>query len=336
MRRGAGSLGVVLVLATSLQWVARPVPSGAQESDAAPLLDKIAGAEGATYHARQLVVLFGEERSAAVVDVRSTPDATFVRAESGSDVTRLWRRAERGIVDVPAEAIEDRAAPTIPLVTPRILSKYDVSVGAGESMLGVTVVPLTLVRRSDDALVERLWVEERSGVVYRRELYGADGDLVAMSTVFEMRWGEDAMIEPFDRASRAPLRVGAGDASPAPRMLANGYRFVAASSFRSGDQNVAHWVYTDGLHALSVFRLPGRLRPPEGFERLEAQDLWRGPGPGTWAWESGGQTFMLVAEEPGLDPAHLTAPFPAGSASVWARLGSLWSRGFRAVGNLFS
>lgn len=336
-KRGALCAAFVL-LATSVLGAWGPVPAAAQESDAAPLLDRVAGAEGATYHARQIVVLFGEERAAAVVDVRSTPEATFVRAESGPDVTRLWRRAQRGIVEAPAEAIEDRAAPDLPLDTQRILNKYEVTVGPSESMLGVTVVPLTLVRRADDALVERLWVHELSGVVYRRELYGDDGDLVGMSAVFDMRWGEDAMVEPFDRASRTPLRVDVADATEAPPRLPGGYGFIGASTLRAKGYDVTHWIYTDGFHALSVFRLEGHLRPPAGFNRRPAGErgVWQGPGPGTWAWEGGGSAFMLVAEEPRLDPAQMTAAFPAGGTPVWARLGSLWARGFRAVWGLLS
>jgi hypothetical protein len=44
---------------------------------------------------------------------------------------------------------------------------------------------------------------------------------------------------------------------------------------------------------------------------------------------------MLVAEEPALVAAELLDPFPRGGPSLGARLGSVWSRMFRAVGGLF-
>jgi hypothetical protein len=43
-----------------------------------------------------------------------------------------------------------------------------------------------------------------------------------------------------------------------------------------------------------------------------------------------------VAEEPALDPVELTEVFPKGGPSVWARMGSVSSRAFRALVSLFS
>jgi hypothetical protein len=97
-------------------------------------------------------------------------------------------------------------------------------------------------------------------------------------------------------------------------------------------------VYTDGLHALSVFRAAGGLRVPHGFVRSDVGGAraWAGPGPGTWAWEGAGSSWVVVAEEPDLDPAQLLSRFPHGSPSVWARMGRLWSKVFAVIDGLFS
>jgi hypothetical protein len=97
-------------------------------------------------------------------------------------------------------------------------------------------------------------------------------------------------------------------------------------------------VYSDGLHALSVFRTKGNLRSPKGFEAsdVDGARVWTGPGPGTWAWEGKGNSYMVVAEEPALDPAQMLEDFPKGGPSFWARLGSVWSRLFSGISHLFS
>lgn len=316
-----------------------PAPALAQTDpvDAAGYLERMSDAETATYRARELVVYFGDPQSAAVLDVRSSPGGHFVRAESGESVTRLWRRADMGVVSTGAESINDAAPPAVALRPDAVLAKYEVRVEEAQDVIGVRLVPLALHRRSDGTMVERLWLHAPSGMVYRRELYGSGGKLVGLSAILDMQWGERAAGDPFEPSERAPSRVEATSPAGAPRTLANGYRLVGTYRFASPVEPADHWVYSDGLHALSVFRSRGGLRAPEGFVPAELGGTrgWTGPGPGTWTWEGGGSTWLILAEEPALDPARLTAPFPRGGPSAWARMGSIWSRAFRAVGHVF-
>jgi negative regulator of sigma E activity len=332
----------IALIGTALSLVLTP-SSTAQEqvpTEAAAVLEKMAGAEHATYQVRQLVVYFGAPQSAAVLDVRSSPSGHFVRAESGGEVTRFWRRADVGIVSDEHGSIRDAAPPAVPLRPGAVLAKYDIVLEDRLDIFGVNVVPLVLVRRSDRATVERLWVEPTSGIVYRRELYGAGGRLVGMSTVLDMHWGAQVADDPVEPSALRPARVEAFPGTDAPAMLSHGYRLLGTYRIQSvGSSSPAeHWVYTDGLHALSIFRTSGRLKAPGGFEAtdLDGARAWIGPGPGTWAWEGGGASWVIVAEEPALDPTLLTARLPKGGPSVWARLGSVWSRVFRGIAALFS
>lgn len=332
MRRLA-LIGAGIVLLAPAHSLAQTEPA----VDAAGYLERMLDAETATYHARELVVYFGDPQSAALLDVRSSPDGQFVRAESGESVTRLWRGTDRGMVSKGAESINDSSPPALALRPAAVLAKYEIRVEETQDVIGVRLVPLALERRSDATTVERLWLHEPSGMVYRRELYGSGGKLVGMSAILDMRWGERAAGDPFEPGEGAAARVEATSSSAAPPTLANGYRLIGTYRVESSKQPADHWVYTDGLHALSVFRSRGGLRAPAGFvpTELGATRGWVGPGPGTWAWEGGGSSWVILAEESALDPDRLTAPFPRGGPSVWARMGSVWSRAFRAVAHVF-
>lgn len=340
-RRSADLLVIAaaVVIVASALVVSRSSPSVAQESprgDAETYLDKMASTDDATYHARRLVVFLGDTPSNAVLDVRSSPSGRYVRAEAGAAVTRVWKRTGRRIVSGPSGAIEDRSPPVVDIHSRRVLAKYDVIVEDAETLLGVDVVPLTLQRRSDRQTIERMWVHSDSGIVYRREFYGADGELLGLTTVLDMNWGEEVSVETFDAQAQPPSRVDASRVPGAPHMLPNGYELVDASVFEADGRHTYHWMYSDGLHVLSVFRTHGAVRAPQGFVPTDVAGhrAWIGPGPGMWMWDGGGSAWTILAEEPGLDPAEMTRAFPHGGRSVWARMGSLWSKGFGWIGDV--
>lgn len=336
-----GGVFVLALSATVIAGAALGLATPSEADDSAPsasaFLTKLAHSEGAIYRSRQLVVYFGHPQSAAVLDVQSTRDGEFVRAESGSAVTKVWRRPGMGIVSQSGTNLEDRDQPSVPIRPEEIVAKYDIEVGAPQQLLGVDVVPLTLRRREDGRLIERWLVQKDSGIVYQRGLYDAADRLVAMSTVIDMRWGDAGVSERFDPGSGAPTKVRKIRSPHAPRHLAEGYRLVDAYSLRAAGRPAQHLVYSDGLHALSVFRTNGRLRAPSGFDpaRFGKVRGWTGPGPGTWAWEGGGRSYVLVSEEPALDAAEMIRPFPKGGGpSVLTRMGSVWSRMFHGAARL--
>jgi len=332
-------IAALAVIASALVvWSREPTMAADKPpADVVMYLQKISRTDRTPYHARQLVVYMGRPQSAAVLDIRSSPRAMFVRSDAGDDVVRLWRRPGIGVVAARNGAVTDDALDPSALRAADVVEKYEVTMGPAEKMLGVDVVPLTLVRRSDQLMVERLWVNPASGVVYRRELFGPTGHLVGLSTIIDMRWGEKATAERYDPdavpATHALVTTDAG----APRTLPYGYRLSHAYRLGVGGRATLQWVYSDGLHALSVFATKGPLRPPRDFDvaHVAGARAFVGPGPATWAWEGAGRTWVLVAEEPDLDPSTILVHFPRGTPSVWARMGSLWSRAFAVVGRIF-
>src|SRR2546428_10449467 len=75
----------VAVIAAALALVSRQstLAEDRPQSDSVAYLEKLATTDAPPYHARQLVVYMGRTQSAAVLDIRSTPRATFVRADGG-------------------------------------------------------------------------------------------------------------------------------------------------------------------------------------------------------------------------------------------------------------
>ena len=313
------------------------VALGAEPANATTLLERIASADGTPYRAKQLVAYFGKPQSNALLDIRSSPGGRFVRAESGRDVSRMWSGTDVGVLAGRYTNLQEVAPPVVRLDPVEVLAKYDVSVGATEELLGTELVPLEFARRVDAAIVERWWVHERSGVVYRRSLYDSSGMLVAMSTVIEMEWGDPGPADPVSADLDRAAKVTTVDADDAPLHLAGGYELETAYELEVGGKPAEQWVYSDGLHALSVFRTRGNLKEPRGFTAAEIDGarVWTGPGPGTWAWQGDGRSWFVVAEEPALDAAELIEPFPKGGPSFWSRLGSVWSRLIGGIGGLF-
>jgi hypothetical protein len=333
---GVLAIAVALLAIASTLVVVRSPSVSAQDApaDAVVLLDRVAAADEAPYRARQLVVYFGKPQSAAILDVRSSSAGRFVRAESGKDVTRVWAQDDIDAVEGTDSNLRERAPLSMRLQPSAVRAKYEIEAEPKERLLGVELTPLTLSRRRDGALVERWWVHERSGVLYRRALYDDAGKVVGMSTVIDMEWGEPDPPDPVDDAD-VDAWVRAHPAPQAPQSLPGNYELWQTYELEVDGRPIEQWVYTDGLHALSVFRSEGNLKAPSGFTR-SSRRVWTGPGPGTWAWEGAGGNWLMVAEEPALDAAELIEPFPRGGPTFGARLGSVWSRLFVAIGDIFS
>lgn len=329
-----------LIVLIAVCWLAPPARAAVVETtqtEAERLLERVASAVDVPYRARQLVAYFGEPQSNALLDVSSSADGRFVKAESGSGVTRIWSRTDVGVLAGDDVNLQEVAQPTVRLSPSDILAKYSVELGTSQEQLGTRVIPLAFVRRRDGTTVERWLVHERSGVVYRRTLYDTAGEVVGMSTVIEMEWGDPGPADPVERDLDDAKPVRSIAAPDAPATLAGGYRLWQAYALELGGRSCEQWVYSDGLHALSVFTTHGNLKHPDDFEAVEVDGAraWAGPGPGTWAWQGDGRSWLLVAEESALDAAEMIDPFPKGGPSVFARLGSVWSRLIRAIGGLF-
>ena len=157
----------------------------------------------------------------------------------------------------------------------------------------------------DGLLRERLYLDEESSLVLKREQFDRTG-AVTRRVTFDTLVLDPATppppppVKPSDQApeSLAPDRLGTG---LAPDQLADGYRRLGVYR-RSG---VVQVLYSDGMYDLSVFEQPGRLDRSSlgaGASPVSVGDAagWRYTWPGGHVvlWQAGGRVYTVVSGAP--------------------------------------
>lgn len=210
---------------------------------------------------------------------------------------------------------EPGAAPgTLP---PAVERKYDVERQEGPVVAGR---PTTMtVLRAGGEIRERLAVDETSGLVLRREVFGPDDRPVRTVTVTALDDGPAAAVTDDDGGPPSGGDAVAVDPGELPSLyrnpeeLAGGYRRVA--TFRR--DRVVHVLYSDGLHGLSLFLQPGSLSRqglPAGAAPAEV--VGAGALRYTWAggeivtWASGPVVRTLVGDAAGAEVLAAAASVP--------------------------
>lgn len=184
-------------------------------------------------------------------------------------------------------------------VTPAMERKYDIERQPGPEVAGR---PTSLmVFRTGGRLRERLAVDEGTGLVLRRELFGRDGEAVRVVTVTGFDGSAPSLPagRPAADQARRMEPEALGDLYRSPATLAGGFERVSA--YRRGP--VVHVLYSDGLHGLSLFVQPGKLdrdRLPAGGRAVALKKA--GALRYTWAggeiitWQAGPVVRTLVGD----------------------------------------
>ena len=173
---------------------------------------------------------------------------------------------------------------------------------------------VVLLRR-DGEVRERLAIDEATGLVLLREVFGPEGKPVRVVRVLQLDTAPVAgPAAGAIRKADAPDVLSIARLSSryrAPASLSGGYRRVGAYRHSRSVQ----LLYSDGLHGLSLFTQPGRLA---GALPAGGEAVWVGPAAGihyTWpggeviTWESGRMVHTLVGD-------GTTADLLAAAASV--------------------
>ncbi|HEX2176817.1 MAG TPA: sigma-E factor regulatory protein RseB domain-containing protein [Nocardioidaceae bacterium] len=214
---------------------------------------------------------------------------------------------------------------------------YAVTLGPRDSVVGR---PSTVVEVSRaDAVAARLWIDDRSGLLLRREVFDRSGQLARESVFIDIDvTGSEFMAhlppatpEPAARgvglADRQGLRAAGWDCPPQAGIM----RLVDIEALDdTGGSETLHLTYSDGLTRMSVFEQRGSLdaESMRGFERLRLgrQVVHVRDGLPTYVmWEDAGLVFTAVTDGPLHSVADMVArrpQDPGDDLPFWERVAS--------------
>lgn len=309
LRTGAVLLvvGVVGVLgATSVAGAVRDPFGGSGDDDqrAVDLLHRSAAAMRTTsYSGTRMVSAWGSDSATTVmVDVEHVAgQGTRLSMRGGgiAEDTAMFLASGGG---GSAEA-NGFGAQSFDLLT----DAYAVTVGPRDSVAGR---PSTVVEASrGGVLAARLWVDDRSGLLLRREVFDRSGRLVRESTFIDVDVDAFHFMAHLPPAAPEPVAHGVAvqrrsalEAAgwECPRQ-AGPMRLVDIESLERTD--ALHMTYSDGLTRMSVFEQRGSLDPESvrDFEPVRVGDrmIHVREGMPTYAvWEEGGLVITVVTDGP--------------------------------------
>jgi hypothetical protein len=348
-------MAVLLVAAAALPAAAEPAPRWRY------LLDRAAqAAEERAYAGEALWVTYDAGRPhVSTFQVLSSGNGDISLADSDSYAIRLaddgggLAEYERGwFVPLPAA---DLAKAHKGLS--RLEEKYEVAVTGSQQLLDRDCTTMEITARDGGGLVERLWVDDASGLLLRRETY-TGGELLRMVSYLALDLNPSRTPGGADTAQRATrgqrpsmerrsqevAEVDSADLDvlrdagwTVPTALPGNYRAESSFAVSAGGSQPLQVVYSDGLYTMSLFEQSGRPdwdALPSGAQ--EATDLgfkaytWPGAVPQRIVWEASGVTYSLVGDAPPEEFRAIVAALPRPPADglvdrLQRGLGRLWS-----------
>lgn len=182
---------------------------------------------------------------------------------------------------------------------------YAVTLGGRDSVAGR---PASVVEASRAGrVVARLWIDDRSGLLLRREVFDLSGRLVRESTFIDVHVAVSGFMAHLPPAAPEPVASGVGMRNRRTLEQAGWDCPYRAGTLRLVDieslngTGALHMTYSDGLTRMSVFEQRGSLDTDSvrGFERVRfgSQTVHVREGMPTYAmWEEDGLVFTAVTD----------------------------------------
>jgi outer membrane lipoprotein-sorting protein len=326
----AGCLGALVLATAALVRLAAPA---AASSEGNVLLQRAVVADDSTSYTGTLtsVVYTSDRAQSTVVNIDHLAPSEW----------RIWYVAPAdayGRLIISNEAVTYQYEPSVNKVfannwstnalalgdvldTARVEKNYAVQAGAGTSVAGHAARILTLTSKHSGTLVERLWIDEKTNLILRREIYHADGTIASKASFDNVRAVKSLPKELFDLSIPKGMTLvpGATYATKAtsdtaataslsftvvrPKLLPDGFSLARESVGIHDAVQTLQLVYDDGLRDFSLFEnATGRL--PK-FENGPPHAIAVGDDDGSYAevggetivsWNSGGLNLTLVGD----------------------------------------
>ncbi|MFL6239542.1 MAG: MucB/RseB C-terminal domain-containing protein [Actinomycetes bacterium] len=205
-------------------------------------------------------------------------------------------------------------------------------------------------RRTDGTLAAEFWLDRRTSLPVRREIFDDKGRLVRASAFVNLH----VNIAPTMTTTAAPIVVSAPPDLPVtgtdvaamrqagwvlPAQLPGGMVLYDVRRQGTGEDQVVHLSYSDGLSTVSVFVQSGKLAKHSvqrwSRTRMGGPVYVRGEGFGSRVtWNGHGRVYTVVADAPPNAVAAVVASLPHGEShrGFWSRL---W-HGLARVGSWFN
>jgi sigma-E factor negative regulatory protein RseB len=276
--------------------------AGDDDHRAVDLLHHAAVAMAATsYSGTRMLSAWGHDRATTVlVDVEHVAGQGTRLAVRGGGVspdTATFLAAEAGGAGHAAGITVD----SLRLLT----DAYAVTLGPRDSVAGRASRVVEVSRAG--ALVARLWVDDRSGLLLRREVFDVAGRLVRESAFIDVHVAPSDFMQHLPPTSPDPaahdVGVGRRDTLETGGWECPGHagamRLVGIEVL--GGAGALHMTYSDGLSRMSVFEQHGRLDADtlRGFDRVRfgSELVHVREGMPTYAmWEDDGLVFTAVTD----------------------------------------
>jgi sigma-E factor negative regulatory protein RseB len=272
-----------------------------------------------------------------------------------STVSQVWHQADGGTVvqssdgsTAPADvgADLDTASPegvfgvTKALVS--MLGEHYVAVYGGRGSVVGRAAAVVELYRLDGSLAATYWLDKRTMVTLRRELFDTSERVISQDAFTRVRFGTRPGQPVTGAAWQAPTTTQsawAAAASPAkfltslasagwqlPGSLAGNLPLYRAASGSTASGEVVDLEYSDGLYDVSLFVERGSLAPDmSGWQRVAVDGQLAYASGHSVTWAGSGFVYTVIADAPPKTVTAFVAAIPRdGSPGVLGRLG----RGF--------
>jgi len=215
----------------------------------------------------------------------------------------------------------------------RVKRNYAVQRGDHTSVAGRSARTLSLISNYSHALVLRLWMDDATGLVLRRETYHADGTIAAKTSfdnihyvkdlpndLFKMTVPAGMSLSPGAEYGKATTDIGSMTSGLSfkaidPPALAEGFSLDKSSADVRGGVQTVQFIYSDGLRSISLFENSTGRYPT--FDGPEPKPIAIGKQSGEYTsvagewmltWNAQGLNYIMVGDVTPKELARIGAP----------------------------